>query len=205
MARDVKTERQSAIRASKALSGRMSKLIDEELEKDLKDVAQEEEKVSGGHSSSDALPSSAHISGEDHDFSHDIVVTKLQCWKSLSKQDIGPYNQHSVIRNQGWGKLGLYSVKGVSFCVKQGERFVILGSASSGRTSMIKNILGLERILTGEIEIAGISSKELYQNPSMIHGLIGYQPQIDSLAKNFTVKQHLEVFARLAGVQKRFI
>ena len=110
-----------------------------------------------------------------------------------------------MIRNQGWGKLGLYSVKGVSFCVKQGERFVILGSASSGRTSMIKNILGLERILTGEIEIAGISSKELYQNPSMIHGLIGYQPQIDSIAKNFTVKQHLEVFARLAGVQKRFI
>ena len=117
-----------------------------------------EEKVSGGHSSG-TIPSAAHLSG---DLSHDIVVTKLQCWKSLSKQDIGPYNQHSVIRNQGWGKLGLYSVKGVSFCVKKGERFVILGSASSGRTSMIKNILGFERILTGEIDIAGISSKELY-------------------------------------------
>ena len=90
------------------------------------------------------------------------MVTKLQCWKSLSKKDIGSYNKHSVIHDQGWGKLGLYSVKGVSFCVGWEEKFVILGSGSSGRTSMIKNILGLERILAGEIEINGLSSKQIY-------------------------------------------
>ena len=45
----------------------------------------------------------------------------------------------------------MYSVKGVSFCVSWQEKFVILGSASSGLTSIVKNILGLERILTGEI------------------------------------------------------
>lgn len=26
-----------------------------------------------------------------------LIVSKLQCWKTLSKKDIGPHNQHSVI------------------------------------------------------------------------------------------------------------
>ena len=106
-----------------------------------------------------------------------IVVTQLQCWQSLSKKDIGPHNKNSVIHSQGRGKLGLYSVKGVSFCVGWEENFVILGSTSSGRTSMIKNILGLERILAGDIEINGICSREFYKDyHKNIHGMIGYQP-----------------------------
>ena len=67
---------------------------------------------------------------------------------------------------------------------------------------MIKNILGLERILTGEIEINGLTSQELYSNPAKLHGLIGYQPQIDALDIDLTVIQHLNNFAELAGIHK---
>ena len=107
---------------------------------------------------------------------HAIVVKDLQCWKSLSKRDIGAKNQHSVIIRQGWCRQGVYSVKGVSFCVGHGEKFVILGSASSGRTSLLQNIAGLERILTGEVLVNGMSTKELYKDLKNVHGLIGYQP-----------------------------
>lgn len=42
---------------------------------------------------------------------------------------------------------------------------------------MINNILGLERILTGDIKINGICSKEFYKDyHKNIHGMIGYQP-----------------------------
>ena len=127
MNRDVKVERKSALRASK----RVSKLLGDASLSESDDISN----LLLDDSSS--VPQIA------------IIVTKLQCWKSLSSKDIGPHNQQSVVQNQGWGKLGLYSVKGVSFCVNVNEKFVILGSASSGRTSLIKNILGMERILSG--------------------------------------------------------
>lgn len=68
---------------------------------------------------------------------YSIVVKDLQCWKGLRESDVGPFNQHSVIVRQGIRKIGVFSVKGVSFHVKKGERFVILGSPGCGKTSML--------------------------------------------------------------------
>ena len=72
----------------------------------------------------------------DTDDDNVLVVQNLQCWRGLTHKDIGRYNQNSDIVHQSRKKIGVYSVKGVSFKVKKGERFVILGSAGSGRSSI---------------------------------------------------------------------
>lgn len=129
-----------------------------------------------------------------------IIIKELQCWKGLTTRDIGGFNQNSAIVNQGNGKLGVYSLKGISFLVNKNERFVVLGSASSGRSSLLQNIVGLDKILSGRVIIEGRCNSEIYKNLSNLHGLIGYQPQQDTIDPELSVWDHLTYFANLAGV-----
>ncbi len=86
---------------------------------------------------------------------HPIIVSELQCWKRLSSLDIGAFSQNSAIVKQGKNKLGVYSVKGVSFRVKEKERLVILGTAGSGRSSLLQSIVGLDSALSGSVILNG--------------------------------------------------
>ena len=54
-------------------------------------------------------------------------------------------------------------LKGVSFQVGPGERFVIMGPSGSGKSVLLKNIIGLLRPDSGEILIEG----ESIQNPAV--------------------------------------
>ena len=97
--------------------------------------------------------------------------------------------------------LGVFNIKGVSFTVKRDERFVILGY--SGTTALLTSILGTDRPVAGEIVIDGklrLSYNELKYYK--LHGLVGYQPQKSSIDENLNVRQHLTLFARLAGIEK---
>lgn len=60
----------------------------------------------------------------------------------------------------------------------------------------------MERILTGEITINGLPSKQLYSNPARLHGIIGYMPQNDNIDVDLTVSQHLTHFAKLVGIDE---
>lgn len=48
-------------------------------------------------------------------------------------------------------------LKGISFDVKPGETFVIMGPSGSGKSVLLKHIIGLEEPNSGEISIAGQS------------------------------------------------
>ncbi len=61
-------------------------------------------------------------------------------------------------------KFGALEVlKGISFQVNRGERFVIMGPSGSGKSVLLKHIIGLMRPNAGEILIEGLS----IQNPSV--------------------------------------
>ena len=54
------------------------------------------------------------------------------------------------------GKItGVFTVRGVSFQVKYGERFVILGANSCGATPLFLSILGIQQQVLGSIEVFG--------------------------------------------------
>ncbi|RMA97218.1 ABC transporter ATP-binding protein [Hydrogenothermus marinus] len=55
-------------------------------------------------------------------------------------------------------------LKGISFDVKKGEIFVLMGGSGSGKSTTIKHIIGLLKPTSGQIIIDGIDITKLSQN-----------------------------------------
>ena len=58
-------------------------------------------------------------------------------------------------------RWGIIKLKGISLSIKRKERFVILGSNGSGATSLIDHILGLQKQISGDFVLDGISKEEI--------------------------------------------
>ena len=54
---------------------------------------------------------------------------------------------------KGFGKLSV--LKGISFCLEQGQVLVILGSSGSGKTTLLRCLNFLETADSGEIRVNG--------------------------------------------------
>ena len=59
-------------------------------------------------------------------------------------------------------KSGSLAVKGVSFGVKAGEVFGLLGVSGAGKTSIFNMILGEENLSGGRCSLNGISVDKIY-------------------------------------------
>lgn len=70
---------------------------------------------------------------------------------------------------------GSVAVSGASFAVEKGDYLVILGENGSGKSSIMKAMLGLVRLKSGKIEYG----EGLRQN------MIGYLPQISRIQRDF--------------------
>ena len=53
----------------------------------------------------------------------------------------------------GWGDVAL--LKDVSFDVERGDIFVILGGSGCGKSTLLRHLVGLDRPMHGEIDVAG--------------------------------------------------
>jgi ATP-binding cassette subfamily B protein len=49
----------------------------------------------------------------------------------------------------------IFTVRGISFTLERGKKMLIVGSNNSGASSLVKNVLGWQKILTGEVFING--------------------------------------------------
>ena len=107
-----------------------------------------------------------------------LTVQNLQCWKFLKWGEVGLIlrgNNSIVVVNKDL--LGFFSVRGVSLSVKKDERVVLLSGNSSGATSLIQSVLGIQIILDGGITIQGceeISSRKNRIHFHELHGIVGY-------------------------------
>ena len=82
----------------------------------------------------------------------------------------------------------------VSFSIKQGELFGLLGVNGAGKTTLIKILCGLTRKTSGTITINNFNlDKEI----DKIKEIIDISPQETSVANNLTVKENLEFFANI--------
>lgn len=91
------------------------------------------------------------------------------------------------------------AVKGVSFGVKKGECFGLLGTNGAGKTSTFKVLSGEILPNYGQAQIAGLNVET---EMKAIGALIGYCPQFDALLENLTAKEHLELYAAIKGIPK---
>jgi ABC-2 type transport system ATP-binding protein len=92
------------------------------------------------------------------------------------------------------------AVDGVSFEVKRGECFGLLGSNGAGKSTTIKMMTTLLPPDEGEIEIAGISVKA---DPLAVRRFIGYVPQMLSVDGALTGYENLLIFSKLYGLGRK--
>lgn len=90
------------------------------------------------------------------------------------------------------GYANIPVLKDVSFEVADGEMVGLIGLNGAGKSTTIKEIIGLLTPYQGEINIDG---KSLSQDREGYRRKIGFIPETPSLYEELTLKEHLEVVA----------
>lgn len=95
-----------------------------------------------------------------------------------------------------------YSVKNLSFDVKDGEIFGYLGKNGAGKSTSIKCITGILPFESGKIEICG---HDISKEPIECKMNIGYVPDNHAVYENLTGKEYVNYIANLYKVPKKEI
>ncbi|MDT2821499.1 ABC transporter ATP-binding protein [Enterococcus devriesei] len=97
----------------------------------------------------------------------------------------------------GYGHLPV--LKDINFEVKNGEMIGLIGLNGAGKSTTIKNIIGLLTPQKGNITVDDLT---LQQEPEEYRKKIGYIPETPSLYEELTLKEHIEVTAMAYGIPK---
>jgi len=92
------------------------------------------------------------------------------------------------------------SVDHVSFDVRQGEVFGLLGSNGAGKTTTIRMLCGLLTPTSGTATVLGVDAAK---DPEALKRKIGYMTQRFSLYDDLTVAQNLRFFGGVYGLKGR--
>jgi len=95
---------------------------------------------------------------------------------------------------------GFRAVDQVSFRVRQGEIFGLLGANGAGKTTVIKMLTGILQPTEGEGHTAGADMRRAAQT---IKERIGYTSQSFSLYQDMTVMENIRLYARIYGVRRQ--
>lgn len=86
------------------------------------------------------------------------------------------------------------AIENLSFALPHSACFGLLGTNSAGKTTTMKILTGETTSTNGN---AYINGTDVFENQYSIRKMIGYCPQSDPLIELLTIREHLELFARL--------
>ena len=89
------------------------------------------------------------------------------------------------------------ALKDVSFTVRPGEAFALLGPNGSGKTTTLKSIAGLVPPTSGQVLVEGIDA---WKCPREAKSRLSYLPQRVAFPENLTAHEVLEFYCRLRRV-----
>jgi ABC-2 type transport system ATP-binding protein len=92
-----------------------------------------------------------------------------------------------------------YAVRNVSFSVKRGEVFGLLGANGAGKSTTFRMLCGLLPASAGELHVAG---RDLRRAAAHARSRLGYMAQRFSLYVNLTVTENLNFFASAYGLDR---
>ena len=121
--------------------------------------------------------------------------------KSELESISGDNSPSLVIRNfsKRYGSNKHYSVNNVSFEVKGGEIFGFLGPNGAGKSTIIKSMVGIQTITSGNIEICGY---DVEKQPVAAKMNTAFVPDHYALYENLTGREYINYIADLFGVTK---
>jgi len=107
-------------------------------------------------------------------------------------------NEDVIITKDLQRRFGdFYAVKDLSFSVKQGEIFGLLGANGAGKSTTFRMLCGLLPASGGSLQVAG---HDLRKARAEARGHIGYMAQKFSLYEGLSVQQNLKFFAGAYGL-----
>jgi len=131
--------------------------------------------------------------------------------KTRVPYDLAPLQQKNISRQEASEvvievknlkrKFGDFiAVNDVSFQVKRGEIFGLLGANGAGKSTTFRMLCGLLPVTTGTVRTAG---HDLRTASAEARGKIGYMAQRFSLYANLSVEQNLRFFASAYGLARK--
>jgi len=106
---------------------------------------------------------------------------------------------HTIEAQDLWKKFDREEVlRGIDLSMEQGEVLGILGPSGAGKTTLVKCLIGIQRLNKGRVRINGTGIPNL---KLMDH--IGYMAQQDALYEDLSGMQNLVFYGRLKGMDKK--
>ena len=100
-------------------------------------------------------------------------------------------------------KFGSFTaVDGISFSVKQGESFGLLGPNCAGKSSTMRIIGATSQRTSGDVKILG---KDPELHGPQIRAHLGVVPQQDNLDEELTCAENLYIYGRYFGLPKKMV
>ena len=91
------------------------------------------------------------------------------------------------------------AVDGLDLKIKRGELYALLGVNGAGKTTAIRMLSCLTKPSHGDARVGGYS---ILEEPRQVKALIGVSPQESAVAPNLTVRENLELMARIHGFSR---
>jgi len=92
----------------------------------------------------------------------------------------------------------VHALQGLSFFVRPGEMFGLVGPDGAGKTTAVRVLLGLVSLETGSARVLGHDSAERSRE---LRDAVGYLSQGFSLYGDLTVAENLEFYGEIHGVK----
>ena len=136
----------------------------------------------------------------------DAFITRLKTRNELKQQDETLSNsmqdaaEDIVIHvDKLTRKFGDFiAVNNISFSVKKGEVFGLLGANGAGKSTAFRMLCGLLPVSSGKVSVAGLDLRVAAANARR---RIGYMAQKFSLYSNLSVSQNLKFFSSAYGLR----
>lgn len=95
-------------------------------------------------------------------------------------------------------RSGQEVLRSLGFAVAPGEVTGLLGPSGCGKTTLMRCLVGVQRITSGTVEVLGSPA-----GSSSLRSRIGYVTQQPSVYDDLTVTENLRFFARILGAEEK--